>query len=74
MNLRPLMDAGDQLAVRDRRTIEHRLGQLGVPVMRLGRRVYYEPAALERALRNRLGPRPPQWRGTVMPEGTRLWD
>lgn len=66
------MDAGEVLAVRDRRTIVRRLGEIGVPVTRLGSRLYYDEDRLQEALRDRVGPVPPQWRGTVLPAGYRL--
>ena len=77
MRLEPLMWAAPRLAVRDRRTVHRRLLELGVPVIRLGGRVYVNPDTLDAALAAVAQPPDPGaswWRGSVVAEGERLWD
>lgn len=76
MSLRPLMDAAEVLAVKDRRTVERRLAQLRVPVVRLGDRLYFSGEVLDAALSRLTQPKPvsPGWVGTVAAPDERLWD
>ena len=74
MTLVPLMDVARTLAVRDRRTVLRRLAELGVPVVRLGGRLYVNAGAVEDAVRERLAPVRPARGGTVLASDARLWD
>ena len=76
MSLRPIMEAAQELAVRDRRTVVRRLEQLGVPVINLGGRRYYNAHTLGAALERLTQPvaRPPGRDGTVLAPDERLWD
>jgi hypothetical protein len=71
-------EVGQVLRVRDHRTVQRRLAELGVPVVPAGRSYLVRAVDLERCLAAAARPLQPDApvhaAGIVLPPGARLWD